>query len=715
MSVNDYKPVANGVGANVELQAQYLTELAPGGALEDGYQSGVVPSNRFNKTIRQSSVMSAAIATALLSVLNEDVLDDGDVSALTDKITATFGFVVPTMDALRAVPSPTRVTHALTLGYYAAGGLGGNAYKWSTTDASDDDGCSVIKPDDDPVAGRWNAVDLSTIFASQAGAVGDGATSAGNAAKIIAAAAAVSDGGKLIIDAGATYLLDAALNFGDKSDWTLEIWGTLKHDDGVNDDLIAIGDKDGPMLTTTSNVKVINYGVIDGNVHNQDIVTIQANCIGEFGNVNGGFCGLIDFYRTDNCSVENYGTIQNAPSNGILGRQFNGLTISPYGLIQNVVTDGISTDDYKNPPAQKCERLVVGGGGLLKNVGRWEVLVNGVLQPVTGGHGVSCVADYSDIDVAVTGSGVHGVTLGYTTLGGQTCRYSKIRSLMYGRTGLGAQFAVYAKGGLCNSTEISAVTVGEAGQGQGVVALAESDVGDMGGVVLNGVHGRGELNAIIVTVSSATYRACPDMITNVSGIGTGAEPSAMTVGIQLGVGIVTPEINNVVLTRVGKANGIYCIGQANITNCSIKTNYAYSNAAIRVSGTTSPSIIAGNTIDVLTGTTIFCDAGVAAQIKNNVLITATSINAPDAVVQGNTGFLTEASGTGTINSGSTSAVVAHGLSIVPTLDDISISFGENPTNDPGNWWIDTIGANFTLHVRNDPGASNLDFGWKVTS
>jgi hypothetical protein len=81
----------------------------------------------------------------------------------------------------------------------------------------------------------------------------------------------------------------------------------------------------------------------------------------------------------------------------------------------------------------------------------------------------------------------------------------------------------------------------------------------------------------------------------------------------------------------------------------------------------------------------------------------------------NRGYLTEASGTGTINSGATSAVITHGLAVTPVAKDIVIGFGENPTNDPGNFWVSTLtSTQFTVNVRNDPGASNLDFTWQAT-
>jgi hypothetical protein len=69
-------------------------------------------------------------------------------------------------------------------------------------------------------------------------------------------------------------------------------------------------------------------------------------------------------------------------------------------------------------------------------------------------------------------------------------------------------------------------------------------------------------------------------------------------------------------------------------------------------------------------------------------------------------------GTGSIASGTTSDVITHGLSATPAVADIAITLAENPTNTPGAIWVDTITATqFTVNCENDPGASNLDFGW----
>lgn len=107
-------------------------------------------------------------------------------------------------------------------------------------------------------------------------------------------------------------------------------------------------------------------------------------------------------------------------------------------------------------------------------------------------------------------------------------------------------------------------------------------------------------------------------------------------------------------------------------------------------------------------------------IEDNVLWGNTSgplySNLTDASVKirRNDGHLTENRGTGTIASGNTSVAVTHGLSVTPSLEDISVIGGEDPTNAIGHIWISGItSSQFTVNVNADPGASGWDFGWHV--
>lgn len=87
--VVDYKPFANAVGSNVITQGAYEALLA--GALSDGFVAGTAPSNQLNKVWRQSSMVSAAVAQMIASYTGSDVLDNGDLTALTALLTSAIG------------------------------------------------------------------------------------------------------------------------------------------------------------------------------------------------------------------------------------------------------------------------------------------------------------------------------------------------------------------------------------------------------------------------------------------------------------------------------------------------------------------------------------------------------------------------------------------------------------------------------------------------
>jgi hypothetical protein len=82
MPTVDYLPIANAVGANVESQASYAADAS----LPLGYPTGIVPSQKFNKSWRQVSVMVAALANYISQQLNINVFDDGNVAGLVTNL-----------------------------------------------------------------------------------------------------------------------------------------------------------------------------------------------------------------------------------------------------------------------------------------------------------------------------------------------------------------------------------------------------------------------------------------------------------------------------------------------------------------------------------------------------------------------------------------------------------------------------------------------------
>lgn len=126
-------------------------------------------------------------------------------------------------------------------------------------------------------------------------------------------------------------------------------------------------------------------------------------------------------------------------------------------------------------------------------------------------------------------------------------------------------------------------------------------------------------------------------------------------------------------------------------------------------------IVTGNVIEGATAA--YADNGTADKgvVSNNNFIAGTiTVSGTNMQVRSNRGYVTEAKGTGSIASGATTAVITHGLGYTPALGEITITLGENPTNDVGAVFVTTItSTQFTVNVESDPGASNLDFAWAV--
>ena len=74
----------------------------------------------------------------------------------------------------------------------------------------------------------------------------------------------------------------------------------------------------------------------------------------------------------------------------------------------------------------------------------------------------------------------------------------------------------------------------------------------------------------------------------------------------------------------------------------------------------------------------------------------------------------KASGSATVASGTTSISVTHGAGYTPVAADLVVTPTNNPTNDPGWFWINNVGATtFDINVRNDPGSGGATFSWRV--
>lgn len=176
--------------------------------------------------------------------------------------------------------------------------------------------------------------------------------------------------------------------------------------------------------------------------------------------------------------------------------------------------------------------------------------------------------------------------------------------------------------------------------------------------------------------------------------------------------------DNVINQSTG--NGIYISGSyINITNNTLDRCGSGGSSGLNVESGDDVSV-KGNTILTSKVYNILVDAAVdhINIVNNNLRNSGETGNISNAssntFIRNNRGYTTEASGTATINNGTTSVVITHNLSTTPGVQHFSITFSESPSNDVGTPWVDTItSTQATIHVRNDPGVSNLDLGWKV--
>lgn len=82
MTENNFKPFAISSNANVSTQEEWesLTDLST------GFTSGVARSSRVNKALRQATVMAHVLAQFIADTSGEDVLDDGNVTELIERL-----------------------------------------------------------------------------------------------------------------------------------------------------------------------------------------------------------------------------------------------------------------------------------------------------------------------------------------------------------------------------------------------------------------------------------------------------------------------------------------------------------------------------------------------------------------------------------------------------------------------------------------------------
>lgn len=117
MSTVDYLPNSTGGGALVMSQSDYIA------AAPTGVVPGIAASTFQNKTVRQSSMIAAAVANFISATLGIDVLDDGNITNLIANLTAALelaassgiavGMNAPTNLSIQAAEGSNNLTIAM--------------------------------------------------------------------------------------------------------------------------------------------------------------------------------------------------------------------------------------------------------------------------------------------------------------------------------------------------------------------------------------------------------------------------------------------------------------------------------------------------------------------------------------------------------------------------------------------------------------------------
>jgi parallel beta-helix repeat protein len=227
----------------------------------------------------------------------------------------------------------------------------------------------------------------------------------------------------------------------------------------------------------------------------------------------------------------------------------------------------------------------------------------------------------------------------------------------------------------------------------------------------NGVCGAlVECNTIVDVKSYGIYAGCERQIIKGNHI---EDAGVLGINVDQQYSIIN---GNYVYSCDGAGINLYNADDSVIIGNIVDSNTTY---GIRVWTGSSNVVVESNRVLGATQTTgieIDLNSG-GCLVQGNIITDATTSilnSSATSKVRNNLGWVTEASGTGTIANGATTATITHGLSVTPTLDDISITLGENPTNTPGAIFVTALGATtFVVNCENDPGSSGLDFSWRA--
>jgi nitrous oxidase accessory protein NosD len=491
------------------------------------------------------------------------------------------------------------------------------------------------------------------------GAVGNGVTN--DAAAIQAAINALSPsvGGVVIFPAG-TYLIGSAIEI-TRSSVTLR------------------GSRGAIIKLANSAVGTLAYGSM--------IVAFQK--------LNLTIEGLaIDGNKANNDINDNYG-------NGINIYDCQRVTVAN-NHIYNCPRDGITISDHTrlDPAALGNEDIIVAN-----NV----ISSCGSTSQTTGGEGI----------LVVQGNGV--------IISNNLCRDNKYRGIEVETLASTVDYRgcvnITVENNICNDNTVTGIGI------NGPSRLL---------VVGNICEGNNEYG---IRVNSATVVASSNIIISDNRIDNSTTGKCISIEnyeqLTVSGNITSGGVNGLYLTDVEDilASGNVISGSRQhgvLFNAGTNQNIIFNGNLIRASGQQI-----ANTYDNIQGTAIYCVLsgnridGTSARYGINASGSSWTVigNALDnsgttgiindttsggARTRDNGGYITEALGTATITSGSTSVVITHGCSRTPPIGSITVIGAEDPTNTPGAIWISSItSTQFTINVENNPGASNFDVGWRV--
>ncbi|HIF4820296.1 TPA: hypothetical protein ACX137_002874 [Serratia marcescens] len=136
MTKNEFLPFGTAANANVLPNADY--QALP--ARSAGFSSGVAKSEELNTVWRQGSTMAAVLGQFIADKTGQDVLDDGDVSGLLDKLKVAMGGCLIGIQRFTTSGTYTPTPGTRYVIVEAVGGGGGGGGVAGTTSSTSDAG-----------------------------------------------------------------------------------------------------------------------------------------------------------------------------------------------------------------------------------------------------------------------------------------------------------------------------------------------------------------------------------------------------------------------------------------------------------------------------------------------------------------------------------------------------------------------------------------------